>query len=170
MRRLLVAVFVLAGALSLAGSGGVESGPANPCANSESATRHPDAPDTSNGTSGNDILFGSIGKDIINGKGGNDVICGNGGPDRIDGGTGNDDIEAVDGSTILGGAGVDKLLSRVQEESPMVVRGTTSLRHMTAQLRRETAETTGSVSMMLLPDTVAAETTRFKANPARSHT
>lgn len=88
MRRLLVAGFVLAGVLSLAGPGGVSAGQPDPCSNPGSATKSLNAPGTLNGTSGNDILFGSTGPDVINGKGGDDIICGNGGPDKIDGGSG----------------------------------------------------------------------------------
>ena len=41
---------------------------------------------TTNGTAGNDVIYGTNGADIINGLGGDDVICGRGGADIIDGG------------------------------------------------------------------------------------
>lgn len=47
---------------------------------------------TINGTSGNDLIFGSSGNDTINGLGGNDCIFGLAGDDTIDGGDGTADI------------------------------------------------------------------------------
>ena len=54
-----------------------------------------------NGTSGNDELFGSTDADVLYGNGGNDKLAGNAGNDRLLGGLGND--------TLFGGSGDDKL-------------------------------------------------------------
>jgi len=54
-----------------------------------------------NGSSGNDLLYGSIDADIINAGNGNDEIRGGPGNDVIDGGGGND--------TLIGGTGFDIL-------------------------------------------------------------
>jgi len=60
---------------------------------------------TINGTSFNDLIYGSSGSDIIDGGGGNDCIFGLGGNDTIDGGA-DDDI-------IIGGDGTDTCIDAV---------------------------------------------------------
>ncbi len=60
---------------------------------------------TINGTSLNDLIYGSSGSDIIDGGGGNDCIFGLGGNDTIDGGA-DDDI-------IIGGDGTDTCIDAV---------------------------------------------------------
>lgn len=109
MRRGIVVLPFLAAAIITFAPGTASADPSGPCQFPDAATHVLNAPGTLNGTSGDDIMFGSYGADIINGKGGNDIICGNGGADLIDGGTGHDRIIAVDGSTIYGGLGNDEI-------------------------------------------------------------
>lgn len=47
---------------------------------------------TTNGTDGDDLIFGTAGSDTINGGGGNDVICGRGGSDILSGDNGIDQV------------------------------------------------------------------------------
>jgi len=64
----------------------------------------------SEGTAGNDELYGSIAADVLYGKGGDDTIVGNAGDDRLLGGLGNDKIFGGSGNDNLdGSAGNDYL-------------------------------------------------------------
>ena len=77
---------------------------------------------TTQGTSGDDIICGTPGPDIIFGLGGDDTVYGVGGADTIDGGSGNDGLLGADGDDCLDGggdkdslegeAGDDKLLAK----------------------------------------------------------
>ncbi|MGI9019209.1 MAG: calcium-binding protein [Solirubrobacterales bacterium] len=77
---------------------------------------------TTQGTSGNDVICGSSGDDTVFGLEGNDTIYGEGGSDTIDGGSGRDGLLGADGADCLDGgadkdvlkgeAGDDKLLAK----------------------------------------------------------
>lgn len=77
---------------------------------------------TTQGTSGDDVICGSSGQDTIFGLGGNDTIYGEGGSDTIEGGTGRDGILGSSGADCLEGGpdkddlkgedGDDKLLAK----------------------------------------------------------
>lgn len=80
------------------------------------------APDSSGGTAGNDLIFGSSSAEVINALGGNDTVYGGGGADTISGGSGDDSI-AVSANWsadplhttpvyINGGSGFDTILVR----------------------------------------------------------
>ncbi len=70
-----------------------------------------DLPAGTQGTKGNDVIWGTSGHDEIWGKGGDDLICGNGGHDYLFGGSGRDRIQGGPGSDVLyGEAGRDTLL------------------------------------------------------------
>ena len=61
-----------------------------------------------NGTSGDDVIFGSSLDEIINGLGGDDFLVGSDGDDDIYGDDGNDLIDGYDGKDDLyGGSGSD---------------------------------------------------------------
>lgn len=72
---------------------------------------------SSTGTAGNDVLYGSIGNDTVYGMAGDDTLIGNAGNDRLLGGLGNDSLfggtgnDSLDGSSgndyLDGGAGND---------------------------------------------------------------
>jgi Ca2+-binding RTX toxin-like protein len=64
------------------------------------------APQTINGTGGDDSLIGAHGNDTIDGLGGDDTLWGVGGDDSLSGGDGRDVLEGGDGDdTLLGGEG-----------------------------------------------------------------
>jgi Ca2+-binding RTX toxin-like protein len=66
------------------------------------------APQTINGTGGDDSLIGAQGSDTINGLGGNDSLYGVAGNDSLSGGDGTNLLDGGDGNdTLVGGAGVD---------------------------------------------------------------
>ena len=77
---------------------------------------------TTQGTSGDDIICGTPGPDTIFGLGGDDTVYGVGGADTIDGGSGRDGLFGADGADCLDGgsdkdnlngeAGDDKLLAK----------------------------------------------------------
>lgn len=65
---------------------------------------------TLNGTTGNDIIFGSPYDDMIYAFEGTDIICSGSGNDTIYGGAGNDTVYAFDGDDVVyGGDGNDTL-------------------------------------------------------------
>ena len=68
------------------------------------------AGETTQGTSGRDVIVGTSGADVIKAKGGNDLICGGPGQDRIDAGGGADRVRGGTGhDTLFGGPGRDRL-------------------------------------------------------------
>jgi len=68
------------------------------------------APETLNGTPGNDIICGKGANDTLNGLAGNDLLIGDGGDDTMVGGQGDDAILGASGDdTLKGGAGLDSL-------------------------------------------------------------
>ncbi|MBT0962389.1 calcium-binding protein [Denitromonas iodatirespirans] len=64
----------------------------------------------SQGTLGDDQMYGSVGDDVLDGLDGNDSLYGKAGNDTLIGGAGNDSLQGEDGDDILdGGAGNDYL-------------------------------------------------------------
>ncbi|WP_323000750.1 calcium-binding protein [Denitromonas sp.] len=64
----------------------------------------------SQGTLGDDQMYGSVGDDVLDGLDGNDSLYGKAGNDTLIGGAGNDSLQGEDGEDILdGGAGNDYL-------------------------------------------------------------
>ncbi|MGD1701013.1 calcium-binding protein [Dapis sp. BLCC M229] len=65
---------------------------------------------TTDGSNGNDSIFGTSSWDVINGVAGHDLLVGGGGDDVIFGGTGNDTIQGGEGDDALIGNQGDDLL------------------------------------------------------------
>ena len=64
----------------------------------------------SQGTKGDDSLYGSIGIDTLYGMGGNDILTGNAGNDKLYGGLGNDKLYGGSGNDILDGSSGNDIL------------------------------------------------------------
>ena len=80
---------------------------------------------TTQGTSGNDVICGSSGDDTIFGLDGNDTIYGEGGSDTIDGGSGRDGLLGADGADCLdGGADKDDLEGEAGNDNFLAKDGT----------------------------------------------
>ena len=58
-------------------------------------------PDTINGLGGNDILRGGLGNDTLNGGAGNDTLFGQGGDDNMVGGAGNDTYVLIEAGDVI---------------------------------------------------------------------
>jgi len=117
-RRALLLLVLLVTALggTAATSGAAPDGPQSRAATcfGETVTiwaQPDDLPGGTQGTKGDDVIWGTSGHDEIWGKGGDDLICGNGGHDYLFGGSGRDRIQGGPGSDVLyGEAGRDTLL------------------------------------------------------------
>ncbi len=80
---------------------------------------------TTNGTSGDDVICGSSGEDTVFGLGGDDTIYGEGGADTIDGGSERDVLLGSDGADCLdGGADKDNLMGEAGDDKLLAKDGT----------------------------------------------
>ena len=80
---------------------------------------------TTQGTSGDDVICGSSGEDTVFGLGGDDTIYGEGGADTIDGGSERDVLLGSDGADCLdGGADKDNLTGEAGDDKLLAKDGT----------------------------------------------
>jgi hypothetical protein len=109
MRKILMAVSIIAALLAVAPPAGAQETPT--CRGVEATIVGTDGRDVINGTPGDDVIVAGAGSDLVRGKGGNDIICGGAGRDRLIGGAGDDVLVGEGGrDRLLGNRGDDELI------------------------------------------------------------